>query len=119
MNADQLRMTMSPLLDALGAVTVDPGDAEQADIMLDWEGEPILAVRLDYAATTAAQVRSVERELGGSLADLDRVGKQAAVRILDERGAFAVRRAIEEIADAMGVTRITIYNYLNAIRDPV
>ena len=41
--------------------------------------------------------------------------KQRAVRLLDERGAFTLRRAVEQVADAMGVSRITVYNYLNAI----
>lgn len=118
MNPEQLRSTLEPLLDALGATAVDPDAAEEADVTLEWEGTPILAVRLDFAETTAAQVRSVEAELGASLSELDRAGKQVAVRILDERGAFMLRRAIEDIADAMGVTRITIYNYLNAIREP-
>jgi predicted transcriptional regulator YheO len=36
---------------------------------------------------------------------------------LDEQGAFQLRKAIEAVADAMGVSRITIYNYLNAIRE--
>jgi hypothetical protein len=119
MTPEALRATLAPLLDALGATAVAPHEAGEADIVLQWESEPILAVRLDYAATAASQVRSVEREMGASLSDLDRAGKQAVVRILDERGAFAVRRAIEDIADAMGVSRITIYNYLNAIREPV
>ena len=39
------------------------------------------------------------------------------VRMLDEQGAFQLRKSIEYIADVMGVSRITIYNYLNAIRD--
>ena len=30
-----------------------------------------------------------------------------------ERGAFILRRAVEDVADAMGVSRITVYNYLN------
>ena len=58
----------------------------------------------------------IEEELGAPLPDLDRTGKQIAVRLLDERGAFLLRRSIEDIADLMGVSRITIYNYLNAIR---
>jgi predicted transcriptional regulator YheO len=45
------------------------------------------------------------------------VGKQVAVRLLDEQGAFLLRKSIEYVADAMGVSRITIYNYLNAIKD--
>jgi uncharacterized protein YqgV (UPF0045/DUF77 family) len=62
-------------------------------------------------------IHKVEADLGASLSELDREGKQAAARMLDEQGAFLLRRAIEDVADTMGVSRITIYNYLNAIRD--
>lgn len=62
-------------------------------------------------------ISAVESELGAPLAELPRVDKQAAVRMLDEQGVFLLRKAVEDVADAMGVTRITIYNYLNAIRD--
>ena len=61
-------------------------------------------------------VRSVEVQMGGTLGDLSREKKQAAVRILDEQGVFLIRKSVEKVAEAMGVSRITIYNYLNAIR---
>jgi predicted transcriptional regulator YheO len=61
-------------------------------------------------------IAQVEAELGAGLAELPRHQKQAAIRILDQRGAFLLRKAIEDVADAMGVSRITIYNYLNALR---
>lgn len=61
-------------------------------------------------------ISSIELELGGSLEELSRRDKQAAVRLLDESGAFLLRRSIEDVAERMGVSRITIYNYLNAIR---
>ena len=35
--------------------------------------------------------------------------------MLDQRGAFTLRRAVEDVADALAVSRITVYNYLNAI----
>jgi predicted transcriptional regulator YheO len=35
--------------------------------------------------------------------------------MLDERGAFLLRGAVDDMARIMGVSRITIYNYLNAI----
>lgn len=38
------------------------------------------------------------------------------VRDLDNRGIFLVRDAVETVADALGVTRFTIYNYLNELR---
>ncbi|MEU0509650.1 helix-turn-helix domain-containing protein [Amycolatopsis sp. NPDC006125] len=61
-------------------------------------------------------IADVERELGTRLTDLDRPGKQRAVRLLEERGAFAMRRAAPTVAEALGVTRFTVYNYLN--REP-
>ena len=60
-------------------------------------------------------IDAVETELGDSLPMLSQEGKQRAIRLLDERGAFILRRAVEDVADAMGVSRITVYNYLNAI----
>jgi uncharacterized protein YqgV (UPF0045/DUF77 family) len=65
----------------------------------------------------ARMISAVEAELRGPLAGLPRTAKQAAVRMLDDQGAFLLRGAVEDVADAMGVTRITIYNYLNAMRD--
>ena len=53
--------------------------------------------------------------LGAKLALLSRAEKQRAIRLLDERGAFILRRAVEDVADAMGVSRITVYNYLNSL----
>jgi len=35
--------------------------------------------------------------------------------MFDERGAFLLRGAVDDIAEIMGVSRITIYNYLNAL----
>ena len=37
------------------------------------------------------------------------------MRLLHERGAFVLRKAVDDIADRMHVSRITVYNYLNAI----
>jgi uncharacterized protein YqgV (UPF0045/DUF77 family) len=62
-------------------------------------------------------ISDVERELGGSLASLPRAEKQHAVRLLEERGAFEMRRSAETVAEALGLTRFTVYNYLNRIRD--
>lgn len=41
--------------------------------------------------------------------------KLAVVRTLRERGMFLLRDAVETVAAALGVTRFTIYNYLNEI----
>ncbi len=113
----ELAAAIGPLVQAIGASVVPASEAAVTDVVLHWKGAPALAVRVDINDTLAGLIASVEVELGGALVSLDRSGKQAAIRILDDRGAFAIRKAIEDVADAMGVSRITIYNYLNAIRD--
>lgn len=79
------------------------------------DGQPALHVGGLQEALTR-MIDQVGAELGGTLAELSREGKQEAVRLLDERGAFLLRGAIEDVAAKMGVSRITIYNYLNATR---
>jgi uncharacterized protein YqgV (UPF0045/DUF77 family) len=105
-----------PTIDAVGASLVDPEELSGGDIPLVWEGTPIAGVRRPMLHGALQRlIESVEAELGGDLPDLSREAKQAAVRLLDERGAFTLRRAVEDVADAMNVSRITVYNYLNAI----
>jgi len=105
-----------PVVDAVGASLVAPSDIEPADVPLVWEGTPVGGVRMPpLHGALDRLIDAVEAELGGPLPALSREDKQLAVRLLDERGAFILRRAVEDVADAMGVSRITVYNYLNAI----
>lgn len=106
-----------PIADAAGAEIVDPASMDGNAIPLEWEGQVVAGVRiLSLHNVLDRMVAQVETELGGKLADLGRVEKQVAVRLLDDRGAFRLRKSIEEVADLMSVSRITIYNYLNSVR---
>ena len=106
-----------PLVDAMGATEIAPSDAVDGDIVLEWDGKPVIAVRLVDIVSLSRLVAGVEEQLGSPLAKLDRADKQRAVRLLDERGAFQLRKSIEDVGEAMGVSRITIYNYLSAIKN--
>jgi hypothetical protein len=107
-----------PLLEAVGGDVVDAGKLIPGDVPITWDGRLIGGVRLDSLSSALDRLVShIEEELGGKLIDLSRTEKQAAVRLLDERGAFLLRKAIEDVAAMMGVSRITIYNYLNVIRN--
>ena len=107
-------------------------------VLTDWRSAPVnaairatlsfletLTLRPDEVPAEAADlsdglarlIADVERELGSPLAELPRAGKQRAVRLLEERGAFEMRRSAETVAEALGVTRFTVYNYLNRNRD--
>lgn len=63
----------------------------------------------------ASMIRAAERDIGSSSVEWTRAEKQQVVRMLDEQGAFLLRGAVDDMARIMGVSRITIYNYLNAI----
>jgi uncharacterized protein YqgV (UPF0045/DUF77 family) len=105
-----------PLAEALDARIVTTDDLAPGDVPLAYEGELLGGMRLPRAqGMLDRMVAEVERELGAKLCDLSRVGKQQAVKLLNERGAFNLRRSMEDVADALGVSRITVYNYLNAV----
>ncbi len=116
-NTDELRTALEPLLEAIGGEIVEADAIETGDIPIALGDETVLGVRiLGLDGALDRMVQQIESELGAPLPQLDRVGKQRAVRLLDERGAFLLRRSIEDVADLMDVSRITIYNYLNTIR---
>jgi hypothetical protein len=111
-----LLAAVKPILDAVGAELVHPDRRAASDIPLVWDGRVVAGVRTaPLHGALDRLIESIEVELGGRLRDLRREDKQRAVRLLDERGAFVLRRAVEDVADAMRVSRITVYNYLNAI----
>ena len=62
-------------------------------------------------------IRQVESELGSPLSELNRELKQTAISLLDGRGAFILRKSVDHVAEAMSISRITFYAYLNATRE--
>ena len=108
---------LQPLLEAVGASVVPLHDADESDVRLMWNDGIAAVIRLpDMHGALDRQVAVVEAELGGPLAGLPFEQKRRAVVMLEERGAFTIRKGVERVADAMGVSRFTIYSYLNASR---
>lgn len=105
---------VKPLVDAMGAEMMEPGRAGRDDVVLAWEGEDVIAVRLPQLSDSLDHIlAALERGHGMPLAELDRKSKQSVVRTLEARGAFSVRHGVETVAGALGVSRFTVYNYLN------
>ncbi|MFJ2648198.1 helix-turn-helix domain-containing protein [Streptomyces sp. NPDC087420] len=105
---------VKPLVDAMGGELMAAAEAEPDDVVLAWEGEDVLAVRLPQLSESLDHIlAALERRHGMPLAELDRKSKQSVVRILEARGAFSVRHGVETVASALGVSRFTVYNYLN------
>ena len=103
-----------PLADAIGAKVVGARQLRDGDVELAWKGKVVGGVRLAYDVRDITwYTQQVEREFGAPLIDLDREGKQRAVKALNELGAFQLRHSVEQVAELIGVSRFTVYNYLN------
>jgi len=106
---------VKPLVDAMGGEMLPPDQAGEDDVVLTWEGTDVVAVRLPQLADSLDHIlAALERKHGKPLAELDRKAKQEIVRSLEARGAFSVRHGVETVASALGVSRFTVYNYINA-----
>ena len=110
-----LSRAIKPLLDAVGATALDLAEAKPDDVVLEWDGAPALAVRLPHLSSALDRLLAeMTRQFDGRpLSELDRLEKQRVVALLEERGAFTVRHGVETVASALGVSRFTVYNYLN------
>jgi len=112
-----LFVAMEPLLAIVGGEIIEPDKLDTGDISIVWEGATVGGIRLGSLNDALDRmVAHIETELGAPLADLGRTAKQDAIRMLDEQGAFLLRKSIDDIADRMDVSRITIYNYLTHVR---
>lgn len=115
---------IGPILDELGAELLPAGQGGPADLPLIWDGEVVAMVRAEKRSTAVAPlheavprlISQLEDEFGASLAEMDREQKQRAARWLEERGAFQLRNSVDLVADAMKVSRVTVYTYLAAMR---
>ncbi|QUN15282.1 helix-turn-helix domain-containing protein [Nocardia seriolae] len=114
-------VTLAPILEKTGGRFVPAHEALADDIPVVWEGKTLACVRFgapepDTLGGLEKLLEEVAGELGGPLTALPRADKQRAVRLLEERGAFTFRKSAETVAAALGVTRFTVYNYLNRER---
>ena len=116
--AHPLLTALVPLAAALGATLVELDEIEPGDVVLEWDGSAVGGFRLPgLHGALERLLANIEREMGLSVQEMTREQKQDVVHRLDEHGAFTLRRGVEDVADLLGVSRFTVYNYLNAVRE--
>jgi len=71
----------------------------------------------DVGETMQALVESALRAVGASPYGLGKEQRLEVVRILDERGAFMVRGAVDYVAEQLEISRATLYNYRKALEE--
>ncbi len=80
------------------------------------ESEEIFAD--DIRDVVAGMVAKILKEMGKTPAAMSRDEKMEVVKRLEERGAFLVKRSAEQVAEALDLSRHTIFSYLKEIRRP-
>ena len=92
---------IQPIADALGATVHDAERVTGADLPLFWEGELVGGLRRpDLHDALDTLLQAVEREMGIPRSEMDRAQKQEAVALLNEWGAFTLRKSVADVAEA-------------------
>lgn len=78
--------------------------------------QPQAASPPDMEALMREIIEQAVQRLGKPAARMNKDEKTAAVEAMSERGLFIVKGGVERAAAALGVTRFTVYNYLDSIR---
>lgn len=105
-----INLDVHPYVNARDALDELVGPAVgEADVVPETFGREIGEVLDDL-------IRQAIRRTGMSVGLMTRDDKVAVIRYLDERGAFLVKRAIDRIARALRISRVTAYAYLDEAR---
>ena len=113
MSKHPLLEALLPLADILGIQILDKDEISESDLLLLRECEFVVGVRrhnLNGALTRL--LSAVEVEMNLKVKDMDRTQKQQAGALLNEWGVFNLRKSVESVAEALEVSRFTVYNYL-------
>jgi predicted transcriptional regulator YheO len=70
----------------------------------------------DIREVVAGMIGAILTEMGKTPSSMTRDEKRDVVRRLEERGAFLVKRSAEQVAEALDLSRYTIFSYLKEIR---
>lgn len=98
----------------LGAAATEDADPPGTPSGQGFDHGEVFARSVDELADAVVQ-QAVAR-LGIPIQLMQKVHKLEVVRAADQSGLFMIRSAVDSIAGTLGVSRYTIYNYLNELR---
>ncbi len=70
----------------------------------------------DIREVLAGMIVGILSDMGKTPATMNREEKMEVVARLEERGAFLVKRSAEQVAEALDLSRFTVFSYLKEIR---
>ncbi|WP_427889161.1 helix-turn-helix transcriptional regulator [Kribbella sp. GL6] len=84
---------------------------------LETPDAPTTTFSKDIESVIETVITEIEDELGHPVSRLTISERTEVFRMLDERGIFQVRRAIPLVAERLGLSRATVYNYISRSRE--
>ena len=72
--------------------------------------------RKDVMSILSELIDNAATEIGIPAAAMDRQSRLRLVDFLDEKGAFLVKGSVDLVGQALGVSRFTVYNYIDETR---
>lgn len=106
-----INVDMTPFLAARGALD----EVVNAGRSASPEREEIFAS--DINDLLDEMIEEAVTSTGKSVSMMGRADRVDVLRVLDGRGAFAVKRAVDRVSRRLGISRVTTYNYLEQIRN--
>jgi predicted transcriptional regulator YheO len=88
-----------------------------ASLLRTEAGEVSESFSADVESTVDTMLAEVLFEYGKPLYGMSKADRLGLIQSLDRKGLFQMKRAVPILAKKLGVSRYTIYNYLNELRD--
>jgi len=110
-----INFDLSPLLDLqqLGDRVFPKNPVVEGKVIQDDTQETFYS---DVGDVLTSTVSAVLHKFGKPVSIMDKQDKLKIVKLLDEAGIFAIKKAHFYVASALNTSRYTIYNYLNEVR---
>lgn len=61
-------------------------------------------------------IEQSQQQVGKQASEMNRAEKIEMVRLLDQKGVFLITRSSERVCETLGISKFTLYNYLELIR---
>lgn len=78
--------------------------------------EPIETFQSDITSMLNNSINKVIKETGKSLPSMNREDRKSIVAELETQGFFAIKGAINILSKRLGISKFTVYNYLNSVK---
>jgi len=103
-------MTPFQVLQTTAASLIPPKLAGQTD-------QDMEIVTPDLSTILESMIENAVQATGKAVPLMDKADRIEVMRLLQEQGAFRVKKAINQVAKYLGVSRVTAYSYLDEIRN--